>query len=320
MDDSVARNSFTYPPTIYVTGAARSGSTLLGEVLGAQPGVLNVGEISLFWRDLARGNHCACGLPIAMCPLWAAALDVVEQQTGASHDAYAELAATRARLARTSRPTELLQLRRQDPAEWPADVRRLVEATRVLVAAAARESGAELVVDTSKTTPGVLFLHLCGADYDLVHLVRRPEAVVSSTLRSRGVERGNAESAPPGGSLLTGVARWSWANLNALVAARLGRPTRASVVGYEDFVADGPGTVRALLAPRGIEVAYGVFDDDTVQLASVSHAAVGNPGRGRSTITLREDTRWRSELTEGQQRVIALLTAPARLALKAFGA
>ncbi|SNC61768.1 hypothetical protein SAMN05445756_0549 [Kytococcus aerolatus] len=309
MVDHSEVGSPSYPRTIYVTGAARSGSTLIGEVIGTQPGVLTIGEISLFWRDVARGNRCACGEVLTDCPLWSYALQEVCARIGISSADYGDLAATRARLARTTRPTELLRLRRTPAHAWPDDVRLLVAATTWLVAAAAEKAGADVVVDTSKTTPGALFLDLCGAEYSLLHVMRRPEAVVSSTLRSRGVERGNAESAPPGGSLAVGVARWVWANLNAVLVLKISRARSAVRWDYERFVENAEQMTLELVASLGIPPDSSPFVGRTVELGE-SHSAVGNPGRGGERITLREDHRWRSELSATDQRLIQTMTWP----------
>lgn len=301
-----------YPRTIYVAGAARSGSTLLGEVLGAQPGVLNVGEISLFWRDADRRNRCACGEPIPDCSLWSKALDAVASAHGVDATGFAALARTRARLARTTRPAELCRLRRSAASAWPEDARLLVNATRTLVAEAARASNAQVVVDTSKTLPGLLYLDLCGAEYEVIHLVRRPEAVASSTLRSKSTRRGNLESKPPGGTLATGIGRWTWSNLCSLAAPRISAPRTYQRLHYEDFTRDVEGTVDSLCASLGLENHVGVVRGNSISLPAVSHAAVGNPTRGAREITVAEDTRWREELSPRQARVIGLATAPVR--------
>lgn len=302
----------SYPRTIYVAGAARSGSTLLGEVLGAQPRVLNIGEISLFWRDADRKNLCACGEPIPNCPLWSVALEAVRASHGVDATRYAGLARTRARLARTTRPAEMHALRRASRAQWPQDVRELVDATTTLVSAAAESAGADVVVDTSKTLPGLLFVDLCGAEYDILHLIRRPEAVASSTLRSQGVVRGNADSKPPGGSLATGVVRWIWSNACSRLAPKVSSPSGYSRLHYEDFTHDPQGIIEELSGTLKVELDRGVVQNRHVSLPGVSHAAVGNPSRGAREVSVVEDERWRDELSPLQARVIGGVTAPVR--------
>ncbi len=62
---------------LYIGGSGRSGSTLVERMLGALPGVCNVGEVVLMWeRGLLRGERCGCGIPLPQCPFWRAVGDV----------------------------------------------------------------------------------------------------------------------------------------------------------------------------------------------------------------------------------------------------
>jgi hypothetical protein len=292
---------------VFVAGAARSGTTLLGEMLGAQPRVLNVGELSLFWRDADRGNACACGAPIPSCPLWQPALERVRRELGITTEDYAGLARTRSRLARTTRPLRLGRMV-ADPTCWTEEEGRLVAATSLLLRAAREAAGADVVVDTSKMLPALLFHRLSRErQVDVVHLVRDPCAVAASTVRSRSVRRGNLESLPPGGSLPTAITRWLWAN--ATLAAGTGRG-RAVRVRYERLMADPVAELGRTCAAVGL-----VFDPRTVEGGALrtdrpSHAAVGNPRRGAEVTPLVADERWRTELPAGSRRLVRLATWP----------
>lgn len=299
---------------IYIGGAARSGSSLLGEILGAQPGVLNVGELSLFWWAADRGDRCACGEPIRSCQLWGTVLEKLRETHGVHPREYGQLARARAALAHTTRPQRLMKLRSQ-PEAMSADERRLVEATEALMDTALVERGASVVVDSSKTLAALLFHQLCQpVDLRFVHLVRDPRAVVASTVRSRGVTAGNAESLPPGGSAVTGVVRWSWMNLTAGVGARMvPRRVRFS---YESLMADPESVVQGLCRFADVN-----FDSDTLEgrqlrLPTASHAAVGNPGRGGRIQELHEDDRWRHELPFATRQLVTVGTWPVRAVMQ----
>ncbi len=299
---------------VFISGAARSGSTLLGEMLGAQPGVLNAGELSLFWRELHRGGHCACGCALSSCPVWGPAVDRVRHELDLSPADVELLARTRAGLARTSRPLRLLTLLR-DPTRvgWSPEERMLVEATTALHEAALRQSGSSIVVDTSKTLSALLFTRLLGVRPAVVHLVRDPRAVAASTLSSRGVHRGNIEGLPPGGGLITAVARWTAMN----TVAGLASPSLASTavrVHYEDLVAEPAPWLEGLCRAVGVPFSSSTIADRGLVLAEASHAAVGNPRRGGAagtTKVISEDVRWRRELNGAQAALVRAATAPA---------
>ena len=294
---------------IYIGGAARSGSTLLGDVLGAQPGVLNAGELSLFWRDVHRGGVCACGEPIAGCPVWGAALAAVESRLGLGPGTWADLAATRASLARTRAARRVLALVRAGRDAWPDDVTRLVDATEMLLDVACSTTGSSAVVDSSKMPTGLLVDGLGGREVALVHLVRDPRAVVASSRRSRRVARGNAESLPPGAGTAAGTARWVRANLGTALAGR--RVPVCVTVTYEDLTADPLGTLRKLAEDLDLEVDPTTLDGGALHLAGPSHAAVGNPVRRAGAVRpLRPDLGWRSELPRTHAWLVRATTAP----------
>jgi len=302
---------------LYISGAPRSGSTLLSEILGAQPSVFNAGELSLFWRDASRGGACACGAPILGCPVWSGALDSVNETCRVGVRDYARLAQVRARIARPRVARQALKQARSG--KLPDDVRLVLDATSVLLSSALDRLGAEVVVDSSKTLSGRLFHDLSeGSQVTVVHLVREAPAVVSSYLRSRGTARGNAESEPPGAELGEAIRSWNRANMAAVLAARRQRQTLR--VRYENLVERPASVVADVCDLAGVAFDPATVDGSILTLPGASHAAVGNPIRRegkRRDIAL--DTRWSSELTRGQVRAVRLGTVPGRLALALTG-
>lgn len=302
---------------VYIGGAARSGSTLFSEVLGAQRRVLSAGELSLFWRDAERGGRCACGASIPDCEFWGVVLDRIRASHDVQPDEYARLAATRAALGRTTRPHRLASLRAH-PETMSVDERRLVDATTALMDCALRESDSSVLIDSSKTLPSMLFHELCGSvDLRLIHFIRDPRPVVASTVRSRGIVRGNSESLPPGGSALTGIARWSWAN--ATISAGAKAAPRRMLVSYEAFLADPGRLVRTVCDFAGVDFDPQTITGNEVHLNRLSHAAVGNPRRGAKDPILKNDDRWRNELTPVLSRFIRAVTWPVQAALEPIG-
>ena len=277
-------------------------------MLGAQPGVLDGGEMALFWRDAARGNTCACGEPLTSCELWGAALRRVQTELGVTPSDYQALARERARISRTTRPLRLIAMRRK-PATWTASEQRLIEATSLLIDAALDEAGAEVLVDTSKTLPALLFQQLTPQrPLTLVHLIRDARAVVASTVRSRAVVRGNDESLPPGGSLTTAIGRWLWSNLTATIGRRMLRTGRK--VRYEALMASPEAVVRSICQDAGIAYDPATLVGDELRSNTPSHAAVGNPRRGAAVTQLVADERWRTELPRSSQHLVRAATWP----------
>jgi hypothetical protein len=91
---------------LYLTGWLRTGSTLLGNVLGELPEVAHVGELHYLWRNgvLRTGTNslCGCGKDLLDCPVWAQVLGQVPvpaQQVVAWQRDLLRTRHTRARLA-----------------------------------------------------------------------------------------------------------------------------------------------------------------------------------------------------------------------------
>jgi hypothetical protein len=71
---------------IYVVGAPRSGSTLLGFLLGSQPGVEFIGETIRLASQWREDRVCGCGESLRSCVFWRAVSTTVELGTFSEHD------------------------------------------------------------------------------------------------------------------------------------------------------------------------------------------------------------------------------------------
>jgi len=305
---------------VYIAGWMRSGTTLLGQVLGAQPGVLNAGEVSGIWAATARGGSCSCGEPLTRCPIWGAAIAEVDRElnTSSVHE-YRRWGDLTARMLRTRNAPRLMRWA-ADPSTGPAEFEELRDATGILLQAALREAGADVLVDSSKLPPG-LFFHLSLRDPDvrIVQILRDPRAVAASDFRTRDAVPGNEQFVPPGSGLAKSLLRWYGANASVCLASRVLRLPSA-FVRYEDLVRV-PADVLKMLTQR-LDLP---FDSSTVRgdriLLPSAHAAVGNPSRsGGGSVTLTRDDRWRTELSIGQRAVVNIGAAPGRLLSRAVAA
>ncbi len=215
---------------IYVLGAHRSGSTVLGVTLGNCDGVFFAGELHswLTWKGVPRvgGEEGA--------RLWGAIREDVKGADGLwGHE-------TELYIDRTS------ALRRLS--KWPTVRRRLVKPyrrlTEELFLAIAKETGASHIVDTSHYPLRALELKkLGGIDLYLLFLVRDPQGVVAS-LDPRDTTSG---SKPP---LTTNLHLWA-SNLLSLLAFLRHPRERRMFVRHEDFLQDPQGVVRQILDRTG---------------------------------------------------------------------
>jgi hypothetical protein len=295
---------------VYVAGWMRSGTTLLSEMLGAQPRVFSAGEVSGIWSAAARGGLCSCGLELSSCPVWGEALRVASAECSLGKGDYAMLGETTARRFRTRNTWRLLHRSLPDDPE----VERLLTATNLLLGSALEIVGADVLVDSSKLLPGLLFhWKTLGTSLQAVHIVRDPRAVAASEQRTSHLSTGNDAFAPPGASAGKSLVRWYGANLSVAAATRaLGIPT--VTVGYEALVSRPEASMRQLIAALALN-----YDPSTIvgnQFdAGDTHVAVGNPRRlqaGRRELVV--DDRWRTELVGRERWLAEVGSAPARAA------
>jgi hypothetical protein len=222
------------PKVIYVLGAHRSGSTVLGVTLGNCENVFFAGELHswLTWRGVPRlgGEEGA--------QLWQRVredVDGAEELFGHQTELYIDRSSALRRLHK-----------------WPTIRRRLLKRyarlTEDLYLAIARATGASHIVDTSHYPLRALQLKkLEGIDLYLLFLVRDPQGVVAS-LDPRDTTSG---SKPP---LTTNLHLWATYLLSSFAFLRHPRDRRM-FVRHEDFLADPEGVLRQILDRTGSSAA-----------------------------------------------------------------
>jgi hypothetical protein len=293
---------------LFLGGLGRSGTTLLERILGELPGVHALGELVHLWqRDVLDDERCGCGERFSDCDFW--------QRVGA--EAYGgwrpELArrvlALRSTVERTRYVPALAAPRLR--AARGRLVREYAEVYRRIYAAAARVSGADVVVDSSKHAALAFCLRWCpDLDLRVVHVVRDSRGVAYSWTKHRGRPEADGSEMtryPPARSALL----WNAHNAAFGLLERLGVPVLR--IRYEEFVADPVAGTQALCDFAGVAPPDGAlrFLGPSSAFLSTGHSAAGNPMRfttGR--IELRRDDAWRSALPATQRHLVSALTAP----------
>ncbi|MGA8114203.1 MAG: sulfotransferase [Actinocatenispora sp.] len=280
-----------------VTGWCRSGSTVLGNVLGEVPGVFHAGELRYLWRNgvLGTGSNrdCGCGSPLLDCPLWSKVLEqcrpsgrtLVEHAT----DVVRAQAAYRTRHTRRT-------LRRPVANGWP-------DTLAAVYRAIATQTGARVIVDSSKyPADSALLRHLDDVEPAYLQLVRDPRGVAQSWLSPKDYtgRRGVLNST------------WYWLGFNlAAEAVARSEPSRTLRIRYEDLTRDPRRSIGRALRLVGLSDADNpVAEDGSVQLDG-NHTVTGNPNRfERGTTVLTEDRRWHNRLSRPHRIATTALALP----------
>ena len=269
-------------PVLYVIGSGRSGSTLLGQLLGGHSEVFYAGEVynyrnSHLHARAGRERWCSCGESVEDCAFWTR---------------------IRARLAQEW-DDPLLDLKDRDPAIFDAHNAALF---RALLA----ETGRRVIVDASKRHYRLdLMLASEAFDVTIVHLVRDARAYGQSILKTR------VKANRPASAYYTKM--WNWQQKNLAMKAIYARKPSYHLVRYEELAADPSGVVARLLAAVGLAPEAGQLD----RARHAFHDFSGNlRARLKNVRPVQLQTGYLDALSAGRWRLGTAMVAPG---LKAFG-
>jgi Sulfotransferase family len=301
---------------LYITSMVRSGSTVLGNVLGAFEGFFSGGEIKSVWhlpealgdRPQVDGSWlCGCGVLAKDCPVWKPAFEIAfggfgrldledlqRMRRGIDRIRYAPLLAL---------PVWRRLMRRK--------LTKYAELTARLYRAISQVTGCRVIVDGSKEPLFPLTLnHASGLEVYVVHLVRDPRGCAFSLKKKNArPDTLSAEEMLKLGTLQSSI-WWSANNIvsEAISGAFKGRYMRFR---YEDFVAHPQTSLTAILDMLGENAVVSPFLNEYELEMPVNHTLWGNPNRMRSgRITLRPDAEWLGKLGRRDRILTEIVTWP----------
>lgn len=294
---------------IYIGGAARSGSTIIGELLGSLDNACLVGELRHAWQAFKNNRTCACGVEVQECPLW---IDVSRSAFGDRHKLFEGAAdrmltlqhqISRWRLWRASFLKHSKKRLTKAEKEYIENWSRLYLAIQEV-------SGKDFIIDTSKSFSH--FSNLLQANdftIHVVHLVRDSRAVAYSWQRKKenpfwmGQQR-----YMPRLSLAQSSIRWLTVNLNFDLFRE--RTETYQLIRYED-VMDNPQQDLSKIIDRLCMEEKLNFLNKREFTKPVMHSVSGNAIRfDISNITLKPDEAWKHNLSSLKKTFTTLLTLP----------
>jgi Sulfotransferase family len=301
----------------FIGATGRSGTTLVGRVLGTAPSVCSVGELYWIWQfGVLQNRSCGCGRPFGECPFWTAVGD--KAFGGWDNVDATTLNQVRKDLFRLKAAPRLW---RTGPGAHPR-LPEYLSTMSALYTAIADVSGRRIVLDNSKQVAAALIaLATPGVTVRMIHLVRSPYGVAYSWTKS--VARWDlAGTTMRTRSPAKTALHWSIDNV-ALEAIGRRRAPRL-LVRYDDFVTDAARSTARMLGflepASGAQSTDALDSADSTELAFVGrdwadlgeeHSVWGNPMRGNAgRESIRSDEGWRTGLSARDRRVVRGLTAP----------
>ncbi len=290
---------------LYIAGSGRSGSTLLGGMLGQVNGFFYGGELmNIGPRSIGENRLCGCGVPIGECPVWTA---VLKRSFGGVDAAYQALGAKRVYDPLRKLPTAWGPIRRRfidSLGPFRQDLGRLHRGI-------AEETGCRVIVDSSHVPLyGAVLESLPEVELYVVHLVRDARAVAYSWLRPKTQPDPTRPFEMKQDWTSLTAAMWSVSNWKAERFFRH-RAGRYVLVRYEDLVANPRGEIQRILHLIGEPLSGLRFHGPTTVELAATHCVFGNPDRFKlGEVGLRLDDEWRRKLKSTDWATVTAWTWP----------
>ena len=301
---------------LYVAGWGRSGSTLLGRVLGQIEQFFLVGELRYMWdRGLIENRFCSCGAPFDQCPVWQQVVSRTFVNEGISAETMVGLReqGLRTRHILLTPARKSLQAKIANMGEYPGSVEKLYNAVREV-------SQSRVIVDTSKfPSYGYVLRNIPSVELYILHLVRDPRAAAYSweSRRKLKLDYGaGSDKFMTSHNFAESSLAWSEWNL-AIENLRRQEPERYMLLRYEDFVENPRNSVDSILRFLDEEGAKSPFISERQVRLEVPHTFSGNPDRfSGGTVTIKPDASWKDNMSVTRQAAVAARTWPGLIRYK----
>jgi hypothetical protein len=279
---------------LYIAGVGRSGSTILGDILGTADGLYHVGEVKDFGRiSYTRNYKCGCGDSIRNCDFW--------QQVLSSHridknKTLSILSTLSKKIPRTHLVPFLLNTKNKLEAS-------LLKCIYQLYYEIVSISNSNLIVDSSKI-PSYLYVLSKIDDINLrvIHLVRDPRAICYSWHRKKihGFKPNSDSRIGLGWTIRNSVLDY-WGHKN---------PNKYIKIYYEDFAQRPNRCVNKIFDNYDINSENPMNKDGTVFIKKM-HTTGGNPSKHkRQEVKIRPDDEWKNNLRFLPKYKVSFLTLP----------
>ncbi len=258
---------------VYVVGCGRSGSTILGFVLGNCARAMDLGDVRQFARLRGRPNDFAVGT--ANYAFWDAVLRDVTSQLGGID--FVRLAGLQSAVDRHQSFVPLALLDHLYRRDAVSAYRRFI---RVLYDRLQREPGFDVVIDTSKYPSYLLHLRRSLDDdrVHVIHLIRNPIDLARAMQRPE-------QSVPR--SFSAAVLYYFVINVFALIATRKLGAQRYLRLCYEDLVSEPEKTLERIGGTFSIDTVPAIDKIRRNQPLERGYVLNGNRMRMQERVTLR---------------------------------
>lgn len=161
-----------------ISGAGRSGSTLLTIILDNHKDCIAVGElINYISNGIFNDEYCSCGKVVSRCDFWPEVKYDWDQTRQLSLEQYNKVQRSVTKNKGTFRLVKNIIAPSQEFKKYLQDTRSLYESIF-------RISGKKYIIDASKPAQRIMILKLCDINFSVLHLTRKFSMVLNSNKKS----------------------------------------------------------------------------------------------------------------------------------------
>jgi hypothetical protein len=295
---------------LYIGGWGRSGSTILGNILGSTDGVFHAGELIHIWENgFLHNRACGCQAAFDKCAVWN---DILTCAYGGRDNVDAQRMIDLRNTGPQNRKIPS-RLRARSADVTGGHDREYLDNLYRLYAAIADVTGSRVIVDSSKH-PSHAYALSCVDQLDvyMVHLIRDARATAYSWQRRvRRTDSGSsAEEYQEKFHPLSSAFKWYAWNLT-LEMFRRQAPERYMRLMYEDFSAQPRSSVEEMLKLVGERPETLPFKGDRTATLGTNHTIWGNPVRTRiGDVEIRSDDEWKRKMRRLDRWKVSAISWP----------
>jgi hypothetical protein len=271
---------------LYIAGPGRSGSTVLGDLLGQASGLFHVGEATSLWQmGLDRAAPCGCGEPLGSCPVWK---PILQHTFGDTENIDLQPIIDARSQAPRSYQVPFLTLRNESTNK--RNYEPYLKILSRLYHSIACVTKCEWIIDSSKIpSRAYLLTQIDGVEVYILHLIRDPRAVLYSWKR-KAIEGFRVK---PTQNLI------GWNSRNIVVEFLCYKyGLNKLCLRYEDFASAPESSIQQILQFIGTSNKNLEFISDSQAYLDTTHTVWGNPKRSkRGNIRIQVDNEWKSHLS-----------------------
>lgn len=270
-------------------GAGRSGTTLLATILGGSSSIITLGELHQFLDYVLEGKECSCGERLKECNFWEPVISKLFKQY--STNELLEFNDYCKKIESHNRILSSLFFKYSKYISFQENLFKIIEELYP----------STTFLDSSKYISRYLQLRrMEDVSVKAIYTVRDVRGVINSF---------GKQVQTPKGSIAT-IIYYKLINFFGQIIHWNASPKGSLKLKYEDFVNQPTQSFQKIASFINIPLQDVITKLEQNKSFSMPHIIGGNRMKSATTITLKNDDAWKTNISRGKQKLYYLLTLP----------